>query len=546
MQVLLAALNSKYIHSNLAIRILYQLNKHHPKIKLQWKEFTIKQSSLEIADFCKPYNIVAFSCYIWNISYVLKVAKVIKENNPDCKILLGGPEVTYEFDEFINLPQIDYIISGEGELPFKTFLEQYPIIENVPNLVYKKEGKIIFNKKSILTDINWLNQINPYVDDVAEDLTNRVLYIETSRGCPYKCEFCLASLDNTVQYLAIETTKQNLLFLMQHGRVIKFLDRTFNIKKDFTIDIFEFILNHRQPGNIFQFEITADILHPAIIKYIDEKVPPGVFRFEIGIQTVNQKANLEVNRKQDFEKTKQVINSIRHKIELHLDLIVGLPFDYLDDIKHSINTVLELQPPELQLGFLKFLRGTPVKEKHPKHGYVFQNDPPYQIIKSNYLSEEEIKQIELLEHILEIYWNKKRSVYTLLYLSKTLSIADFFIEFGNYFKQHVDLIYHTQEEVYIVLYNYIKVTFPQQQMLIDLLAFDYVTTAKVKPKPLFKEPLPYIESKKIKPIPTNKKIRIVYYELSIHPLKPDVPQKTLLELHYTGTHLPEYFIHNSI
>lgn len=380
--ILLTTLNAKYIHINLAIRILYDLN--HKRGNIDWKEFTIKLDFDEIATKCAKYDIVCFSCYIWNISQTLEVCKRIKSISPNTKILLGGPEVSYEYDDVIAQDCVDYIIVGEGEIPFEKFVEHYPTIENVPNLVYKKDGKIIFNKENVTFDIQNLKGRNPYQYDDPSTLINRVCYIETSRGCPYKCEFCLASLDNKMRYLPMDTIKQNLLYLMEHGKTIKFLDRTFNIKRDFTIELFQFILDHHKPGNVFQFEITADIVHPDIIKFINEKVPPGLFRFEIGIQTVNQESNREVSRKQNFEKTSNVIHQLKERIEMHLDLIVGLPLEFISDLKFSFESTFKLYPPELQLGFLKFLKGTPVREKYENYGYKFDPEPPYQIIESNF------------------------------------------------------------------------------------------------------------------------------------------------------------------
>ncbi|MBL7932593.1 MAG: B12-binding domain-containing radical SAM protein, partial [Bacteroidia bacterium] len=291
MRILLSTLNAKYIHTNLAIRLLYELNQDHEG--LEWKEFTIKEDQDDVARYCAAFDIIAFSCYIWNISQTLEVAKKIKALNPNSKILLGGPEVSYEYESVIARDEIDYIIVGEGETGFSEFIHSYPHIENVPNLVRTYNEQVIANPQAPLFDLKHYEKSMPYRFDKTEELANKVLYIETSRGCPYKCEFCLASLDNKVRYLPDASIKATLLHMMQNGRVIKFLDRTFNIKRDFTIDIFKFILEHRRPENVFQFEITADILHPDIIQFIHDNVPAGLFRFEIGIQTVNQKANLE-------------------------------------------------------------------------------------------------------------------------------------------------------------------------------------------------------------------------------------------------------------
>lgn len=479
MKILLTTLNAKYIHLNLAIRLLYDLNKEHPN--LDWHEFTIKENKDEIADYCADYDLIAFSCYIWNISQTLVVCEKIKERNPNCKILLGGPEVSYEWEAIIALPAIDYIITGEGEVPFTKFIKNYPNLTTVPSLVRKEDGEIHYNPETEGFDLADYAGLKPYSHDPVEELRNKVLYIETSRGCPYKCEFCLASLDNKVRYLPMDSIKEMLLYLMEHGRTIKFLDRTFNIKKVFTLEVFEFILENHRPDNVFQFEITADIIHPDIIKFIHERVPKGLFRFEIGIQTVNQEANREVQRKQNFEKTKQMVLTLQDKIEMHLDLIVGLPLDYWDDIKYSITEVFKLFPPELQLGFLKFLKGTPMRDKE-QHGFVFDPNPPYQIIESKYLSAEELDKIERLEHALEIYWNKKRAEHTLRYVTARYNIFDFLLGLGVHFGTQRAYHKYTLSDVYDILLQYIEAAYPDDLILREMVAIDYYSYAKIRPK----------------------------------------------------------------
>ncbi|MFA9212668.1 MAG: DUF4080 domain-containing protein [Candidatus Methylacidiphilales bacterium] len=486
MRVLLTTLNAKYIHINLAIRLLYELNKKEHN-GLEWKEFTIKEAKDGVADFCKDFDVVAFSCYIWNITQTLAVARLIKTLNPNTKILLGGPEVSYEYNDLISLPEVDYIITGEGEAPFKAFLDAFPNVENVPNLVFEKEGKVKENLPAPMFDLIHYTNFNPYINDKPEDLYNKVCYVETSRGCPYKCEFCLASLDNKVRTLPIADIKANLLYLMQHGRVIKFLDRTFNVKKDFTIDMFEFILANHRPENVFQFEITADIVHPDIVAYIQEKVPKGLFRFEIGIQTVNQQANLQVSRKQNFDKTSAVIKKLDNKIEMHLDLIVGLPLDFWNDIKYSIEEVFKLFPPELQLGFLKFLKGTPMRHKYKDHDYEFDPLPPYQIIKSKYLTEDELTKITILEEALEIYWNKKRAFHTLKYVALNYSIFDFLLGLGTHFITKSNFHKHSLTDIYQIIDEYVKTNFANDTVLQELIAIDYYLQPNIKPKTQFLE-----------------------------------------------------------
>lgn len=487
MKILLTTLNAKYIHLNLAIRLLYAQNKAHEG--LSWAEFTIKEDAQSIASACAEYDVVAFSCYIWNITQTLEVARQLKNIRPDIKILLGGPEVSYEWESVIEQPEVDFIIVGEGEIPFQQFLAQYPAVEEIPNLVSKSENGIRFTPSSSIFPIEQYEEINPYIFDTPQSLATKICYIETSRGCPYKCGFCLASLDNKVRYLPMETIKSNLLYLMNHGKTIKFLDRTFNMKRDFTLEIFRFILAHHQPQNVFQFEITADILHPDIIKFIDEEVPKGLFRFEIGIQTINQKANLNVSRKQNFDKTTQIIKSVEHKIELHLDLIVGLALDYWADIKYSFEEVFKLFAPELQLGFLKFLKGTPIRKDFARHGFVFDPNPPYQIIKSDYLSTDELNQIQQLENALEIYWNKKRTCYTLKYITQNHSIFDFLLGLGIYFEARTPFHKYKLEDVFTIIADFCKAHYADDPYLSYCIALDYYAYAKIKPQPMFSQAL---------------------------------------------------------
>lgn len=497
MKVLLTTLNAKYIHMNLAIRILYDLNyEKHPE--LRWKEFSIKEKLDGVAEYCSHFRVVAFSCYIWNIQQTLQVCRRIKALRKDVYILLGGPEVSHDAVALMENKDIDAVICGEGEIPFSAFLEHFPDPSTVPQLVWRKGEDIHYNNFPAPNYIfSREKPLLPYRHEPQQDLYNKISYIETSRGCPYKCEFCLASLDNNVRFLPEEVLKENLLYLMNHGRVIKFLDRTFNVRKSFTIDMFRFILANHNPGNIFQFEITADIVHPDIISFIQKEVPRGLFRFEIGIQTVNKEANLAVKRKQDFEKTRQVILALRDKVDMHLDLIVGLPLDNEADVIFSIEQVFALYPDELQLGFLKFLKGTPMRKDAEKHGYRFDPNPPYEIIRSDYLDEQALASFRLAEHMLEVFWNKGRAKRTLKHISETASIFVFLRDLGRFFVEKVGWVGFGEKEAYGALLEFILMDSGADEIIAERLVFDFYARAATFPGVEFAEKA-LLDSGKIK------------------------------------------------
>lgn len=512
MKVLLTTLNSKYIHQNLAIRILYEINRDYDN--LSWKEFNNKDSKEFIAKYCSGFQVVAFSCYIWNIQPILEIAANIKNLNPKSEILLGGPEISYDWEDIAHMDQVDFIIPGEGEIPFSSFLKFYPDFEKVPGLIWKNKNTVMVNQMAGNFDLNQLMGINPYIHDNEVDLKNRISYIESSRGCPYTCTFCLAGQVKKLRYLPMETIQSNLLYLIQKGRIIKFLDRTFNSNPAFAISIITFILENYQPGNIFQFEIKADSPQPELVEFIRNKVPKGLFRFEIGIQTINPLSNKEIRRKQDFGNIRDFVSQIADKVEIHLDLIVGLPYDYWEDIRFSFEETFNLFAPELQLGFLKFLKGTPIRNNHEQHDYCFNQEVPYQIIKSKYLKPEEIKQLELLENALEIYWNKKRALYTLKYVALNHSIFDFLLGLGNYFHQKVNHRAYDVREVFDILYEFSMNYFSDNQVISEIIALDYYLFHKVKPGIRY---LAEIDRETKKMIFNNFRLDHHHYRYIVHP-----------------------------
>lgn len=486
MKILLTTLNSKFIHTNLAIRILYHLYKND--FDIQMLEFTIKDDFDYIANTCKNYDLVAFSCYIWNIEPTLQIAKKIKNLSPNTFVLLAGPEVSYENQNIISLPFVDFIIEGEGEIAFGQLLKNFENFENVSSLVWKKNGEIIRNKSTLL-NLNYLKNINPYQGESYEVLKNKVTYIEATRGCPFNCSFCLAA-NEKVRYLPKETFFENLYYLCKNAKLVKFLDRTFNANVDYAIEIIEFILKHRTNDTVFQFEIKADFYQKKFLDFI-KKLPEGVFRFEIGIQSVNNFANEAVGRRANFENIKTFVHEIGNKVELHTDLIVGLPFDDFDAIKKSFNEVFYLYGKEFQFGFLKFLKGSRIKQQAHIYNYIYSQIPPYEIISSKFLSNEEIAYFHKIEKVLNIYWNRQKAFFTFIYLSKIFEPLDFIDKISMFldtlsYKKQLDLL-----DYFEILSNFADSYLPKDKILKQIIAVDYFLCYKIKPKIMFINEIDY-------------------------------------------------------
>lgn len=549
MKVLLTTINSQYIHQNLAIRLLYAMNKDY--CSLHWKEFVQKDDDALIVNYCAAYDMVAFSCYIWNIEKVLQVAAKIKLQQPVCKIMLGGPEVSYEWEALIAKPEVDFIITGEGELPFSLFLKYYPLLDNVPSLIRKQHGKVLCNPFSEAFTLQHLENINPYVFDSDNDLRHKICYVETTRACPYSCTFCMAGLKGKLRYLPVDTVYANLQYVMERAAMIKFLDRTFNFNSQHAIAIFNFILQHRKPWNVFQFEIKADECQPELVTFIKDKVPKGIFRFEIGIQTLNPKANDAIRRKQHFQNIKEFIRQVRDKVEIHLDLIVGLPYDYYSDIKYSFEEVFKIFAPELQLGILKFLKGTSIRQNADAHHYQYHPQPPYQIIESDYISQEELNKIAIVERALDVYWNRKRAIRTLKYVAQSYAIFDFLHDLGSYFQKQFQQGQYNIIDVFQCIFNFAQHHYPHDRLLQELIAVDYYLYCKVKPNAIF---LPELAKPQRREVEARCQLNLHRYRYLILPLHFDfkrfeqdnviVENEELLIIQYTGTELPQIVENN--
>ena len=471
MKTLLLGINSKYIHPNIAIRLL----KANCDYAVDIKEFNIKDNVLDIFNYVKDncYEVVGISCYIWNIELIKQLLPLLKQN--DIKVILGGPEVSYNAMYYINNNLCDYVIKNEGEEAFNLLLHHLnneEDITNIPNLYYK-DGFTF----DILVDISKTKMAYHLLDD----LSNQIIYIETSRGCPYHCGYCMASLDNKLRFFDIEEIKKEILLLINKGgRVFKFLDRTFNAHKKNFISLIDFIIAHHKSNNSFQFEITGDLLDDDIIAYINQKAPKNLFRFEIGIQSTNILANKAVYRIQNNEKLFHNIRLIQDAgiIDLHLDLIAGLPYEDYPSFIKTFNEVLELRPKELQLGFLKLLKGTKLYAEKEMYEYEFNHNAPYDIRCNKFLSVEDITNIHIAEDAFDRFYNKE---YYKTAINYVLDYVDnpfiFFYELGK-----VKLTFKRLEDTFKLLDDFVKSNIDlDYEEFHKLLIVDYLHCFNIKP-----------------------------------------------------------------
>lgn len=479
MKSLLIGINSKYIHPNIAIRLL----KANCDYEVDLKEFNIKDKAEDIFEYIinNQYDVVGISCYIWNIELIKKLLPMLRKYN--INIILGGPEVSYNATYYLDNGLCDYVIKNEGEEAFNLILyhlDNKISLDKIPNL-YHKDG-FTYDR---LVDISKTKMAYHLLDDIE----NKIIYIETSRGCPFHCGYCMASLDNKLRFFDIEEIKKEVLLLINKGgRVFKFLDRTFNANKKNFLSLINFIIKNHKENNSFQFEITGDLLDDDVIKYINENSPKNLFRFEIGIQSTNIKANKAVYRIQNNEKLFHNIRLIQDAkvIDLHLDLIAGLPYEDYPSFINTFNEVLSLRPKELQLGFLKLLMGTKLYEEKEKYGYKFNERAPYSIISNDFLTSKDINNIHIAEDAFERFYNKGYYKNAINYLLDHRDNAfNFFLELGK-----IEITSKRLSDTFKLLNDFVK-----ENINLDydefhkLLIIDYLECHKIKPSVWWDEKL---------------------------------------------------------
>ncbi|KAB3534372.1 B12-binding domain-containing radical SAM protein [Alkaliphilus pronyensis] len=493
MKVLLTALNARFIHTNLAIRYLKKsVEDVCPDTEII--EFTINHHIEYILPelYRVSPDVICFSCYIWNIEMILDLCDTIKRILPNITIILGGPEVSFETEDLMmKNDSIDIVVIGEGEITLNKLLKSLKDNEDysqIPGLYYRVRGRILKTQgERIRPKINSL----PFPYEGEQIDKDKIVYYESSRGCPFNCQYCLSSSFRGVDYLPIDRVKNELKhFLEVQVKQVKFVDRTFNAKKDYALEIMKFILENNNGITNFHFEVTADLIDEEMLDFL-KTVPVGLFQFEIGVQSTNPETLKAIDRKMDFPLLSEVVEKIAsyRNVHQHLDLIVGLPMDDFFSFRKSFNDVFALRPEKLQIGFLKLLKGSGLKMNASKYSYVYTSKPPYEVLQSNALSYGEITVLKAIEEIIETYWNSRMFRASIEFILQNFYSNDFsfFQGFSRYWWKNG---YHHQpngkNQLYKILLDYYEAEANDYlQVFKEILKFDYLKNTRTSSLPDF-------------------------------------------------------------
>ena len=462
----LITLNAKFIHSSLSLRYLRNASRNAGYQNVWIREFVINQPIWKIASEIQKLKpeVLGVGIYIWNRNESLELIERLQKQIPLLKIVVGGPEVSFEKENSLPYP----VISGEGEKKWLEFLELTGQKETPTQEVLKRW-------RTFGTDLPEL--IAPYLKEDFPHLKNRIVYFETSRGCPYLCSFCLSALDKTVRYFDEASIQSQVQELISAGiKKIKFVDRTFNLKPRRMKDLMQWLTQFK--SNEFHFEVVGDILTADILDFL-ATVPPGMFQFEIGIQTTTESVQETIQRKQNNKKLFSTIRQLvkQDRIHFHCDLIFGLPGETLEDIWKSFSRVMALRPHELQLGFLKFLPGAPINELLEKEQYRYNSTPPYELISHKNLSAEEVLYLKHFEDIFDRYYNSKRFRFSINYLLEKMNPTSLFSRLLEYHDSHELLMNPVSLNEYYCIFQ--NTFYPDPtSMERDLLKLDYLYAQK--------------------------------------------------------------------
>jgi len=492
MKTVLVAINAKYIHSNLAVYSLRSYARtfgYEPELL----EFTINQQKDQILKGiyeAKP-DLLCFSCYIWNLSYAEEIIEDIKKILPKVTIWAGGPEVSYDAPKFLKRhPEVDGIMCAEGEKTLTELISYYEVgksqgksLDGINGIVYQ-ENKTIH--QTPLRDImNMDDLVFPYED--LKDFEHKIIYYESSRGCPFSCSYCLSSIDKKLRFRSFSLVEKELEFFLAHKvPQVKFVDRTFNCKKSHAMAIWTYIKEHDNGITNFHFEVAADLLTEDEIALI-QTMRPGLIQLEIGVQSTNEKTLAEIHRKTDFEEITRKVKAVQkgENVHQHLDLIAGLPYENYESFGHSFNDVYALKPEQLQLGFLKVLKGSYMAEAAEGYGCVHKAKPPYEVLGTRWLSYEEILKLKGVEEMVEVYYNSgqfKKTIRAMEHLFETAfsmyeELADF------YEKNGYNEVSHTRIRRYEILQEFLQEKEANLEYFKQLMIFDLYARENMKTRP---------------------------------------------------------------
>jgi radical SAM superfamily enzyme YgiQ (UPF0313 family) len=489
MKFLLVAVNAKYIHSNPAVYSLYAYSAGKYADMMEITEYTINQKKEEILAgiYERKPDAVGFSCYIWNRNIIGEILEDLPKVLPGADIWLGGPEVSFSAPEVLRrYPEVKGIMVGEGEVTFSEILEQYrreePDFSDVAGL-YLASG---FTRQRDITDLSSL----PFLYQKTETFANRIIYYESSRGCPYRCSYCLSAIDKTVRFRDMSLVKKELdFFLRACVSQVKFVDRTFNCGHEHAMEIWQYL--HEKDNGItnFHFEIAADILRDDEIELL-QKMRPGQVQLEIGVQSFNEDTLRAINRRMDKERLIHVVSEIRknRNIHQHLDLIAGLPYEDYESFGNSFDAVYAMEPDQLQLGFLKVLSGAPIAQEIEEYGIAYTKQPPYEVLCTKWLSFADVIRLKKIEEMVELYYNSNQFVNTLRYMKKAFSSPfKMFEALAEYYEKHGFFVNSPSRAYrYKVLLDFATEADPgKDELYTELITYDLYLRENMKSRPEF-------------------------------------------------------------
>lgn len=494
MKILLVAINAKYIHSNLAVYSLRAYTKDcENTVKIA--NFTINNLTEDIVRgiYEESPDVVAFSTYIWNVEYVKKVAWQIKQVMPQAKIWLGGPEVSYEPENFMREnPWADILMLLEGEETFRELVENKIPCAYIKGIVYRNGEDIIKNPYREPMDIDRL--VFPY-EDLGE-FENRIIYYESSRGCPFSCSYCLSSIEKSVRFKSLDIVKREIKFFIDNKvPQVKFVDRTFNCSHARTKELWKFITDNDNGITNFHFEISADLMDDEEIELISH-MREGLIQLEIGVQSTYEPTIKEIRRTMRLERLYEVVRRINTfgNTLLHLDLIAGLPYEGIETFKKSFNDVYALKPSELQLGFLKVLKGSYMHEKADEYGIKYTLSPPYEVLSTRWLSYADILILKRIEDVVENYYNSGQYKHTVSYLETLFDTPyELYEAVSQYYtKNSLWGVNHSRTARYEILYDFGISVGADALVLSQLMTYDMYLRERLKKRPSFaKDISPY-------------------------------------------------------